>query len=166
MLALATSSKIRAKIIEKSHVFGDVDFEWILEGFGCRFGRIFGRFLGPKMYAKSNLKKRTREPFCIGKTNTKSMSAFLQQSIFRAKFDEKSHVFWNIDFERILGGFWEGFGKPKSSIFALFSMFFRCHFSSAVRKAKKTTKMGQQDAESNFLTLGSGDPQAGGERKG
>ena len=84
----------------------------------------------------------------------------------QAKIDEKSHVFWNFDFDRILEGFWEGFGKPKSSIFTLFSMFFRCHFSSAVRKAKKTTKMGQQDAESNFLTLGSGDPQAGGERKG
>ena len=83
----------------------------------------------------------------------------------QAKIDEKSHVFWNFDFERILGGFWEGFGRPKSSIFALFSMFFRCHFSSAVRKSKKPTKMGQQDTESDFLELGSGDPQAPGERK-
>ena len=33
MLALATCSKIRAKIHEKSHVFGDVDFEWVLGGF-------------------------------------------------------------------------------------------------------------------------------------
>ena len=82
------------------------------------------------------------------------------------KIYEKLHIFWDLDFEWILGGFWEGFGRPKSSIFAFFSMFFRCHFSSAVGKAKKTTKMGQQDAESNFYTLGSGDPQAGGERKG
>ena len=70
----------------------------------------------------------------------------------------------------ILKGFWEGFGKgfgrPKSLIFALFSMFFRCHFTGAVGKAKKTTKMSQQDAESDFLELGSGDPQAPGERKG
>ena len=50
-------------------------------------------------------------------------------------------------------------------IFALFSMFFRCYFSSVVRKAKKSTKMGQQDTESDFLELGSGDPQAAGERK-
>ena len=28
----------------------------------------------------------------------------------------------------ILEGFWEGFGRPKSSIFALFSMFFRSRF--------------------------------------
>ena len=54
--------------------------------------------------------------------------------------DEKLHVFWDLDFDRILGGFWEGFGRPKSSIFALFSMFFRCHFSSALRKAKKLRK--------------------------
>ena len=35
------------------------------------------------------------------------MSAFWQQSIFRTKIDEKSHVFWDIDFGRILEGFWE-----------------------------------------------------------
>ena len=44
----------------------------------------------------------------------------------RAKIDEKSHVFLDVDFEDILGGFWEGFGRPKSLIFALFSSFFRC----------------------------------------
>ena len=27
---------------------------------------------------------------------------------------EKLHVFWNFDFKGILGGFWKGFGKPKS----------------------------------------------------
>ena len=75
-------------------------------------------------------------------------------------------VFWNLDFGRISERFWEGFGRPKSLIFALFSMFFRCHFTGAVGKAKKTTKMSQQDAESDFLELGSGDPQAPGERKG
>ena len=42
----------------------------------------------------------------------------------RAEIDEKSHVFWNLDFERILGEFWEAFRRPKSSIFAFFSMFF------------------------------------------
>ena len=94
------------------------------------------------------------------------MSAFLQQSIFQAKIDEKSHVFWDIDFDRILGGVWEGFGRPKSLIFALFSMFFRCRFSSAVGKAKKSTKIGQQDTESKNFGLESGDPQAPGERKG
>ena len=84
----------------------------------------------------------------------------------QAKIPEKSHVFWDLDFGGVWGGFWEGFRRPKSSIFALFSMFFRCHFSSAIRKAKKSTKMSQQDTESDFLELGSGDPQAPGERKG
>ena len=54
----------------------------------------------------------------------------------RAKIDDKSHVFWDVDFERILEVFWKGFGRPKSSIFAFFSMFFRCDFSSAVREPK------------------------------
>ena len=32
------------------------------------------------------------------------------------------YVFWNIDFGRISDGFWEGFGRPTSLFFALFSM--------------------------------------------
>ena len=92
------------------------------------------------MHAKSDLKKSARQAKSIGKTNTKSMSAPLQQSIFRAKIHEKSHVFWDIDFEGILRGFWEGFGRPKSSIFTFFSMFFRCKFRSAFLKAKKSKK--------------------------
>ena len=73
------------------------------------------------MHSKSDSKKSAQQAKSIGKTNTKSMSALLQQSIFRAKFDEKSHVFWDIAFEWILGRFWECFGKPKSMIFAIFS---------------------------------------------
>ena len=41
---------------------------------------------------------------------------------------EKIDVFWDFVFGGILGGFWEGFGRPKTLIFALFSMFFRSHF--------------------------------------
>ena len=75
-------------------------------------------------------------------------------------------VFWNIDFGRISGGFWEGFGRPKSLIFALFSMFFRYHFSSAVRKAKKSTKNAKKPNFSAFWRRVCGGPQAPGERKG
>ena len=39
----------------------------------------------------------------------------------KQKIDKKLHVFWDIDFQCILGGFWEGFGRPKSSIFAIFT---------------------------------------------
>ena len=72
------------------------------------------------MHAKSDLKKSARQAKSIGKTNTKSMSAPLQQSISRARIHEKSHVFWDIDFEGILGRFWGGFGRPKSMIFGVF----------------------------------------------
>ena len=41
----------------------------------------------------------------------------------RAKIDEILHVFWKVDFEGFSGGFWEGFGKPKSSIFDFFLRF-------------------------------------------
>ena len=71
----------------------------------------------------------------------------------RAKIHEKLHVFWDLDFDRILGGFWEGFGRPTSSIFALFSMFFRCHFSSALRKAKK---LGKNAKKQSFPLFGFG----------
>ena len=91
-----------------------------------RFGRVFDEFFGAKRHAKSDLKKSVRQAKSIGKTNTKSMSALLRQSIFSGKIDEKSHGFWDIDFNWILKGFWEGFGRPKSMIFAPFSLFFRC----------------------------------------
>ena len=100
----------------------------ILEGFGPRFGRVFGRFFGLKIHAESDLKKSVQQAKNIVKTNKKSMSALLQQSMFRAKIDEKLYVFWDIDFGWILGWFWEGFREPKSLIFALFSMFFRSIF--------------------------------------
>ena len=63
----------------------------IFKGFGFRFGRVFGRFFGAKMYAKSDLKKSVRQAKSIGKTNTKSMSAPLQQSIFEQK-SMKNHM--------------------------------------------------------------------------
>ena len=127
---------------KKSMLKNNTFLTLIFKGFGRRFGRVFGRFFGRKMHAKSDLKKSARQAKSIVKTNTKLMSAHLWQNIFRAKIDENSHIFWDVDFEGILDSFWEGFGRPKSSIFAFFSMFFRCHFSSAVGKAKKTTKMG------------------------
>ena len=49
-----------------------------------------------------------------------------EKNKIQAKIDEKSHVFWNLDFKAILKGFWDGFGRPKSLIFALFSTFVRC----------------------------------------
>ena len=123
----------------------------ILEGFGPRFGRVFGRFFGPKIHAESDVKKSVRQAKNIVKTNRKSMSALLQQSMFRAKIDEKSHVFWDIDFGWILGGFWGGFWRPKSLIFALFSTFFRSNFWTIFVKARKSKKRAQQDRRTLIL---------------
>ena len=36
------------------------------------------------------------------------------------KIIEKMHVFWDVDFRGIVEGFWKGFGRPKSMIFAIF----------------------------------------------
>ena len=111
----------RGRNPKKSMLKNNTFLTSIFKGFGRRFGLVFGRFFGPKMHSKSDSKKSARQAKSIGKTNTKSMLALLQQSIFRGKFDEKSHVFGNIDFEWILGRFWERFGRPKFMIFAIFS---------------------------------------------
>ena len=92
------------------------------------------------MDAKSDLKKSARQAKCIGKTNTKSMSALLQPSIFRAKIHEKLLVFRDIDFEGIFGGFWDGFGTPKSMIFGVFSRENGSKTQEDFWKAKKTPK--------------------------
>ena len=42
----------------------------------------------------------------------------------RAKIDEKSHVFWDLDFERILGVVWERQILDFCSIFDVFSISF------------------------------------------
>ena len=64
-----------------------------------------------------------------------------------------------------MDGFGEGFGRPKSLIFVFFSMFFRCRFSSALPKAKKSSNMSHQDTESGNFGPGSDDPLAPGERQ-
>ena len=42
----------------------------------------------------------------------------------RAKIDEKSHVFWDLDFDRILGGVWEAEILDFRNFFDIFSMSF------------------------------------------
>ena len=69
------------------------------------------------------MKKNVREPFCTVKTNTKLMSAFWQQNIFRTKIDEYRMFFGS----SILGGFWKGFGTVSGGRNPRFSYFFR-HF--------------------------------------
>ena len=68
------------------------------------------------------------------------MLALATSSEKRAKINEKSHVFWDIDFDRILTWFWEGFDRLKSSIFAFFSIFSRFKILNATWKAKNRKK--------------------------
>ena len=49
-------------------------------------------------------------------------------------------VFWNIDFGRISEGFWKGFGKPKSSIFAFFFVIFSMQILKGVLEGQKIEK--------------------------
>ena len=98
----------------------------ILEGFGRRFGMVFGRFLGPKTYAKSDQPCRMGSQQNIAWAHVFLMLARATSIRIRAKIDEKSHVFGDIDFEGILVGFWEGFGEPKSLIFAFFGTIIQC----------------------------------------
>ena len=57
-------------------------------------------------------------------------NAYFQENLgrkyveFTRKMQEKTLFFWTFDLEGFLGGFGNGFGRPKSLIFLVFSMFF------------------------------------------
>ena len=40
---------------------------------------------------------------------------------YKAQIDEKSYMFWDMDFKSFWDGFWNGFGRRKTLIFAVFS---------------------------------------------
>ena len=58
----------------------------------------------------------------------------------QAKIDEKSHVFWGVDFGCILDRFWEGFGKPKSPIFVIVFDVFPKSILKHDREEQKSTQ--------------------------
>ena len=124
----------------------------ILEGFGPRFGVVFGKFFGPKIYeiCKNIILAKTLKLVIFPREN-----AYFQEIEDRkkyknqAKIDEKSHVFLDVDFEGILDGFWKGFDRPQCLIFPFFSMFFRCKILIATWKGKKSKKK----ATKNFFPL-------------
>ena len=111
----------RGQNLKKSMLKSSTFFTSIFSSFVPRFGEVFGRFFGAKSHAKSDEKKIVRQPIRTVKTNTDCMSALWRQAPSRAKIHEKMYVFWDFDFGSILGGFGEGLGRPKSSIFAFFS---------------------------------------------
>ena len=89
------------------------------------------------MHTKGDVQKNVLCPRNHSFNGSELMSASLQQSIFRAKIDKKSHACRDIDLGGVLGGFWEGFGRPKISIFACFSMFFQIKFPSTFQSRIK-----------------------------
>ena len=98
--------------MKKSMLKNKVFSASIFGGIGLHFGRVFGRFFRSKVHANSETKKSVRQAKNTVKTNAKLMLALAQQNIFRTKICEKSHVFRDIDFGRLLGGFWKGLGDP------------------------------------------------------
>ena len=93
----------------------------IFKGFGPCFGRVFDRFFGPQLHAKSERLIFVKTQENISFIGTEETSALLRFMLFLSKITQKLHVFWDIVFKGILGGFWDGFGRPKSMIFPIFS---------------------------------------------
>ena len=90
----------------------------IFKGFGLRFRRIFWWFLegNAELISNCEWKLRTLKILIFLRKN-----AYFQENLdkkyvkFIRKMHEKSLFFRTFDFERILEGFWEGFGRPKWS---------------------------------------------------
>ena len=117
----------------------------IFKGFGFHFRTIFWWFFEESLELISNCESELRAlkiAIFLGK------NAYFKESLgrkyveFIRKMHEKTLFFWTFDLVGFLGGFGEGFGRPKSSIFALFARFFRCKILSATWKGKKSKKMG------------------------
>ena len=77
------------------------------------------------------------------------MLALATSSEKRAKIDEKSHVFWDLDFGRSLGRFWEA----KFIDFRIFFDDFSKHFSKCFLEGKKIAKKNEKrGCRANFGT--------------
>ena len=77
----------------------------ILEGFGRRFGEVFGRFFRPKMHTKDDKLNSVKTLRNTAWAHVFLMLALAARIKVRATIDEILHVFWDVDFGWILGGF-------------------------------------------------------------
>ena len=119
----------RGRNPKKSMLKNNTFLASIFKGFDFRFRSSFWCFFEESAELISNCewKLRTLKIMIFFKEN-----AYFQENLCRKyvefirKMHEKTPFFWTFDLKAFLGGFGRGFGKPKSSIFALFSMFFRC----------------------------------------
>ena len=76
----------------------------------------------------------------MGKIHILKKSKMNKNKTNRINIDVKLHFSGEIDFESFLDGFWQVFGRPKSSIFVMFLIFFRSANLNAVWKDKKSKK--------------------------
>ena len=121
----------RGRNPKKSTLKNNTFLASIFKGFGLRFRSIFWCFFEESVELISNCewKLRTLKIVIFLREN-----AYFQENLgrkyveFIRKMHEKTLFFWTFDLNGFWGGFGKGFGRPKSSIFALFSMFFRSRF--------------------------------------
>ena len=108
----------------KSKSFSDS----ISEGFGPRFERVFGRCFEAKTHdnCKTMLSAKTSKIVLLSRRNA-NFQGFKGSTNMRFCKNRvpKIECFRGLDFEGFGGGFGQGLGGPKTSIFALFSMIFR-----------------------------------------
>ena len=123
----------------------------IFQGFGPRFGTVFGWFFEGKIHEMCNdfLLVKTFKIALLSRRNANFQDIEVPtKRQNRRKIDEKLLVFWDIDFEWILGGFGEGFGTAKSLIFLFFSVLFsmrswECNLNATeTRKKRRIPKSG------------------------
>ena len=103
----------------------------IFEGFGSRFERVFGKFFEAKTHdnCKNMLLAKTSKIVLPSRRNANFQEIENRKNEkHQAKINDKSRVFWNIDFDWILGRFWKGLENSKPLLFALFSAFFDANF--------------------------------------
>ena len=131
----------RGRNPKKSMLKNNTFLASIFSSFGLRFGRVFGRFFGPKMHenCKNTFLAKTLKIVVFPRENW-YFQGFQDNKYTKtvAKNLEKIDVFWNIDFEGVLGGFGHGFGRSKSLIFAFFSRKNASKKQEHFWKAKKS----------------------------
>ena len=109
--------------VEKQHVFGHrflKGSDIILGGFLVGFFDIFSLLYVPTNTQCRYARNATKPQFLLGFKHFEEKAHKAENNQNKQKIDKKIPVLWDIDFEGILDGFWECFGRPKSSIFAIF----------------------------------------------
>ena len=92
-----------------------------MAGFLVVFFDIFSLLYVPTNTQCRYARNATKPQFLLGFKYFAEKAHKAENNQNKQKIDKKMQVLWDIDFEGILNGFWDGFGRPKSMIFAFFS---------------------------------------------